>query len=570
MSREVRPTFVAGPSAPIAVGALTPATDPETAALPSWLLEQARGLIPPLTFQPSTAAIAIPVPRELPAKPFPERARRRGAVQRALEILPGAAALFVITALVWGTLWASLPLAAVLLAFDFYWVWRSFNTAFHAIKGYFLMRRDGKVDWRRRYEDAAARGEAFLAWNDVRHVVIIPNYQESLEKLRTTLDSLAAEEQARLLVIVLAMEDAEPSAQEKAETLCSEYAGRFAEIFATFHPADLPGEVRGKSSNEAWAAREARRHLVDEMGLSLPNLTVTSCDADTIFHRLYFSCLTYKFATDRNRYRRFWQAPIFLYNNIWQVPAPLRVPNSLGGLNHLARLSRKYRMVFPQSCYSLSFQMAYEVGYWDVDVVPEDWHMFLKCFFALEGKVEVEPIYLPMGNDGPRSSGYLRTFWNHYQQARRHAWGVTDVPYAVLRSLDHPEIPLQRRLRRTWSVFETHLLWSTQWFIITVGRLVPSLVAFFLGTDVLPRWFNPMSEKILFPCIVPLIVLIGMDTLMRPKRPSDFGWWLFPVQYAQWFLMAPITFLFSTLPALDAQMRLMLGRRLEYRVTEKA
>ena len=562
------PAVLAERSTAAAVIALVqPPAAAEAAALSSRLLEQARVLVSARSFQGSAAAIAIPAPQEIPAE---RRARRRAVLQRALEITPGATALLVITSLLWGALWAPFPLAAVLLAFDFYWVWRSFNTAFHAIKGFFLLRRDGKVDWRQRYEEAATRGQAFLAWEDVRHVVIIPNYQESLEKLRPTLDSLADQEEAQRLIVVLAMEEAEPGAGDKADTLCREYAGRFAHVLPTIHPANLAREVRGKSSNEAWAARQARRRLVNEMGLPLAHLTVTSCDADTIFHPRYFSCLTYKFATDEHRYRRFWQAPIFLYNNIWQVPAPLRVPNCLAGLNHLARLSRKYRMVFPQSCYSLSFQMADEVGYWDVDVVPEDWHMFLKCFFELKGEPDVQPILLPVGNDGVRAHSYTRTYWEHYQQARRHAWGVTDVPYAVLQSLDHPDVPALRRLRRTWSVFETHVLWSSQWFIITVGRLVPSLAGVFVGADAMPQWFNPMSEKILLPCIVPLILLIGLDTLMRPKRPRDFRWWLFPFQYAQWFLMAPITFIFTTLPALDAQIRLMLGRRLEYRVTEKA
>ncbi len=539
-----------------AVRTLPPtSTASEAAVLPYRLLAQAQAVASAPPLQGSVGTIAIPAPRERPAE---RRARRRAILQRALEILPGAAALAVITSLAWGWLRAPLPVAVALVAFDSYWVWRSFNTAFHAFRGFFLLRRQAKIDWRQRYEEEAARGQAFLAWGDVQHVVIIPNYQESLDKMRPTLDSLAAQQEPQRLIIVLAMEEAEQGARDKAAALCHEYAARFGHVLATFHPADLPGEVRGKSSNEAWAAREARRLLVDQMGLDLEHLTVTSCDADTIFHPSYFSCLTYKFATNRYRYRRFWQAPIFLYNNIWHVPAPLRVPNCLAGLNHLARLCRKHRIVFPQSCYSLSFQMADQVGYWDVDVVPEDWHMFLKCFFTFGGNVDVEPIYLPLGNDGPRSDGYFRTFWNHYQQARRHAWGATDIPYAILQSFEHHEIPIMRRLRRTWSVFETHFLWSTQWFIIT------------LGAGAMPRWFEHMSEKILFPCMLPLIVLIVLDTIMRPKPPRDFRWWLFPVQYAQWFLMAPITFLFMALPALDAQMRLMLGRRLEYRVTEKA
>jgi hypothetical protein len=36
-----------------------------------------------------------------------------------------------------------------------------------------------------------------------------------------------------------------------------------------------------------------------------------------------------------------------------------------------------------------------------------------------------------------------------------------------------------------------------------------------------------------------------------------------------WLLIPPITLVCSALPALDSQMRLMLNRRMEYRVTEK-
>ena len=42
------------------------------------------------------------------------------------------------------------------------------------------------------------------------------------------------------------------------------------------------------------------------------------------------------------------------------------------------------------------------------------------------------------------------------------------------------------------------------------------------------------------------------------------------VSYAQWFTLPVLGFLFTNLPALDAQTRLLAGRYLEYRVTEKA
>ena len=75
-------------------------------------------------------------------------------------------------------------------------------------------------------------------------------------------------------------------------------------FFPTFHPPDVAGEIKGKSSNENYAARIAKRRLVDEMGYDLDLLTVTSCDADTQFPANYFACLTCKFATNPKRYRR--------------------------------------------------------------------------------------------------------------------------------------------------------------------------------------------------------------------------------------------------------------------------
>jgi hypothetical protein len=79
-----------------------------------------------------------------------------------------------------------------------------------------------------------------------------------------------------------------------------------------------------------------------------------------------------------------------------------------------------------------------------------------------------------------------------------------------------------------------------------------------------------VSHYILLPCMLPLIGMIILDMMMRPSRPKRWKVWLYPVQFVQWMLMAPITLFFTALPAVDAQIRLALGRRLEYKVTEKA
>jgi len=516
--------------------------------------------------------VALPPIEPLATALEPARIRQRLRLQRLLAALPAFVALTVISSLLWGPIFAPLPFALFVLGFQVYWLWRALMTGTHAVKGFFLLRRHTRIDWHQIYQEHRAQGKPCLDWQRIHHIVVIPNYTESIDKLRLCLNSLIQSEAAPQIIAVLAMEEREgEEGQRKAALLQQEYEGRLGSIFATFHPAGIVGEVAGKASNENWAARVAKLHLVDMGGHDIDYLSITSCDVDTVFHPQYFSCLSYRFATDPQRYRRFWQAPIFYYNNIWEVPAPLRLPHALAGLNHLARLSRsRLRMVFPQSTYSLSLKMAHEVGYWDPNVIPEDWHMFLKCFYQVGGDVDVVTIYLPLHMDGARSKSYMGTFINYYQQARRHAWGCSDIPYVVQQVLDHPEIPLVRRLQRAWALIESHMLWSTQWFLVTVARVVPLWVASFLGREGLPDWFPVVSHWTLTPCLSPLLILIFLDTIMRPRRPRDFHWWHFPVQYGQWFLMAAITFGSSALPALDAQMRLALGKRMEYKVTEKA
>jgi Glycosyl transferase family group 2 len=526
----------------------------------------------PFAAEARTLALDLPIPLEHEIeRPRGMSARQRAVLKRVLEVVPFVVALTVISFLVWGPLFVPVPFAICIISFQAYWLWRAQMTGIHAFKGFLLLRRHKKIDWREQYDGHLAAGQNALKWDDVRHIVVIPNYTESAEKLRLCLNSLAQCEVPEKVIAVLAMEEREGAeGRRRAELLIAEYRSRLGGIFATYHPWGVPGEVAGKASNENWAARRAKETVVDRWGYDLDLLTITSCDADTVLDRKYFSCLTYNFATNPNRYRRFWQGPIMYYNNIWDVPAPLRLPHAIAGLNHLGRLSRTlFRNVFPQSTYSLSLRMAHEVGYWDPDTIPEDWHMFLKCYYTLGGTVEVDTMYTPIYMDGIRSRTYARTFVSYFEQARRHAWGCTDIPYAVQQVLDHPEIPMLARLRRLWALCESHFLWSTQWFLVTLGRVLPfAFVA--LGIAELPEWFRDTSRWLLTPCAGTLFLIVALDTIMRPRKPDNFRWWHFPFQYTQWFAMAVITLFSSALPALDAQLRLALGKRLEYKVTEKA
>lgn len=55
------------------------------------------------------------------------------------------------------------------------------------------------------------------------------------------------------------MEERDPNGATVAEKLINSFSDRFMNMQYTVHPAGIPGEAPGKSSNESWAAREVER-----------------------------------------------------------------------------------------------------------------------------------------------------------------------------------------------------------------------------------------------------------------------------------------------------------------------
>jgi len=484
--------------------------------------------------------------------------------------MPGALTWILITAPIWASTFAA-PLVAVLaVLFEAYWFYQGCRLAIFGVVGWRYMRRAATMDWFAAYERARSRDRSVLPWEAVHHVVIVPNYSERIDKLRQTLSGLAQSVNASTqLTVLLAMEAREPGAEAKAQQLVKEFQGRFTNLFYTLHPQDIPGEVPGKSSNEDWAARWAKAKLVDELGYDLRYLTVTSCDADSMLHPHYFESLTFYFATDPHRYRRFWQAPMLFYRNAWHVPSLVRLASSLNGLIYLAYLADPRRTLFPLSTYSLSLLLADTVGYWDTDVIPEDWHMFLKCYFNQRGLVKLVPIYLPIQSEAPRAPSYVGTLLNAYRQIQRHAWGASDIAYTVRQSVLHPEIPLSRRLKRVWAVVEHHLLWSTTWFLLTLGINAPALLNPAFAQSVLHQDLGQIAGWLFNIAMLMILTLAILETRFRPPRPASAPWWRTATIYLQWLLLPVASLFLGTLPALHAQTRLMLGQPLAYRVTEK-
>jgi hypothetical protein len=488
---------------------------------------------------------------------------------RAVYAVPGIVSWSLVVLAVVGIVFFPSTWMLVSVCFLAYFVARMLLVLVFAVVGEVHRVRWERRDWSAREDTPAGQG---VRPTDVRHMVVVPNYREPLDVLRRTLDALALQHRAaERLFVVLGMEERESGARAKGEMLASEYADSFARVHVTVHPPDLPGEVAGKGSNEAWAARHAR-DLLDEMGWDPELVTLTSCDADSLLHPTYFSALSALFAEHPKRHSAMWQAPLFYYNNMWEVPAPIRFTTWFGQIGQLAELAMPFYAAMPISTYTLSLRLAEDIGWWDTDVISEDWHVYLQCHFQRQGDMRLEPVFLPTSADCTGGPTWMRAMHNRFTQVMRHSWGAEDVGY-MLREMSRRSDRSLRSVARCAQVLHDHVARVVTWFYVigayllavgahpVYGGLTEGLGADLPGVRVLGSMFAIGAAA--------LLTTIGIE-LWRNPPPPHTSLVKVALELAFMWALLPLTGLYlGTLPAMRAQTRLMLGRQLAFVVTPK-
>lgn len=448
-----------------------------------------------------------------------------------------------------------------ILAFLIYFLYKSIKTIYYAAVAFRIINQAEKIDW-------FGRVKRNKKWQDIKHFIIVTNYKETVEKMEKTIDKL--KDQQYLLgniYVVLAMEAREgPEAYKRSQILHKKFAHSFAGFFTTYHTLKK-GEVIGKASNEAFAARFIETFTL-ENNISPNNVVVTICDADSLLPRQYLAYVTAEYLRDKDRYYHFYWAPVLLYNNFWRLPLPIRVQSMLSSIVRLSLLPQRDDLI-QISTYSTNLWLLQQVDFWDVDVIPEDWHIWLQAFFMFGEKVRTLPIYLPVSADAVLCRGLFRTFRNRYEQERRWAWGASDIPYAITHFFQSSHINPIVKLRKILFIIEIHLFWPTSFFILTISAFIPPIVNPIFGRTVMGYLLPKLSSFILTLSTLLLVFILYFDHKMREKVKVKTQLRHLPMLFIQWYLLPIISFFFSSLPALEAHTRLLLGKKLEYKVTEK-
>lgn len=488
-------------------------------------------------------------------------------MNRFFEIIPGTLAWITIILILLLSWLTPAAVAIFIILFDIYWLFKTVYLSFHLRATFKKMRENLRIDWLNKLHVSGFR------FHEIYHLIILPMYKEPYEIVRESFAALASANypKDKFIVVLATEEKAGPAAEEVAERIKREFGNNFFKFLITVHPANIPGELPGKGSNETWAAKQVKHLIVDLLSVSYENILVSVFDVDTQVPPDYFGRLTYVFLTCKNPERSSFQPiPLFI-NNVFEAPALGRVISFSATFWHMMQQSRPERLT-TFSSQSMPFRALTEIGFWNTNIVSEDSQIFWQCYLHYNGDWRVEPLFYPVSMDANVAPTFWQTMVNLYKQQRRWGWGCENIPYMLSGFSKNKKISKRKKLYWTFNVLEGFHSWATNALMIfALGWLPLFLGGQSFNFSLLSHNLPQITRFIMTLSMIGIATSAILSIMLLPPRPQWFRIWHYPFYFLQWALMPLTLIIFGAIPGLEAQTRLALGGkfRLGFWVTPK-
>lgn len=482
---------------------------------------------------------------------------------RFFEILPGVLSLGTLVLLVILSFVTPSLVAYFTIGFSAFWLSKTVFLTVHLRHSFKRLKHNMKLDWLERLQN--------MKYDHVYHLVIFPFYKEPYEVIKESVEAIknARFPNKQIALVLAAEERAGEEATLVAKKIQTEYNDVFFSVLVTVHPSDTLHEIAGKGSNIAYAAETASKEVVDAHKLDPKQVLVSAFDVDTVVYPDYFACLTWYFLTVENPLKKSFQ-PIPLYNNnIWQAPILSRVLAYSSTFWQMIQQERPERLS-TFSSHAIPLSALKEVNFWQRNMVNEDSRIYWNLFVHNDGDYDVVPISYPVSMDANVGKGFVGTAINLYKQHLRWSYGAENIPYLLYHFIHNKKISFIKKMRVMfvhiegfWSLaVQPIILFAVGWLPLLVGGNAFNETVLSYNVPIVSSWF-------LTAAMVGLVFLAIYSIQLIPKSPDGTSFITRAGMVLQWILV-PITMLiFSSIPGLDAQIRLMTGNYLGFWVTPK-
>lgn len=492
-----------------------------------------------------------------------ELSGRDRVLYRAFEMLPGVLSLTTLALFVLLSFKKPVWAAYLIIAFAIYWLFKTCYLSIHLRHNFKRIQHNMRINWDERLQT--------LKHDHVLHLVIFPFFNEPKEIIEESVRALLTSTLNTKRIAVVLAGEARGGAEQRAfaRQLADELRPHFRAFLVTEHPVGIPGELPGKGANISYAAEEARTHILDAEHIPYENVLVSAFDVDTVIYPQYFSCLTWHFLTAERPMRSSFQ-PIPLYNNnIWHAPMLSRVIAYSSSFWQMIQQERPEKLA-TFSSHAVPFLALKEAGYWQRNVVSEDSRIFWNLFVRYDGDYQVVPLAYPVSMDANAGSNLWQTAKNIYKQHRRWTYGAENIPYILFAFLKNPRIPRKKKIRAAFFQIEGFWSLATHPLILFAVGWLPLLVG---GQDfnatVLSYNLPQVAKGFLTASMFGLVISAAISMHLVPARPSEYGRFKSFMLLLQWILVPLTMVIFSSIPGIDSQVRLLLGRYMGFWVTPK-
>ncbi len=528
--------------------------------------------------------------------------KNRSRSYRFFEMVPGLVSWGSIILLIVLSLLNPILASIYVLAFIATLLVKASGIAYHTLIGSMRIEKAQKIDWHGRLMDLkdpeaaysrvnssrtrelgekahaenlrlmAAAPNTYPKPNDIYHAVIIPTYNEPYEVTQPTIEAIInGTFDPKQIILVIAYEERGGNAVEgTVKQLRDEYAHRFKALEIIKHPKDLPDEVVGKGGNITYAGQFLEKWLTKQK-IDIKNVIVTTLDSDNRPHPTYFDYVAYEFIVHDDRKHLAFQPVSLFLNNIWDVPAPMRVVATGNSFWNIISSMRPHTLR-NFAAHSQPMEALVEMGFWSKRTIVEDGHQYWRSWFYFGGRYEVIPIYVPIYQDAVLSDTYMKTLKAQFVQLRRWAYGASDVPYVATRVFTRKRnVPFWAGFTRFMRLLDGHVTLACVSIIVTFGGFAPLFINPEASRSVAANQLPEVLSVLQRVAMIGLFITIFLAFKMLPPRPArykrrrNFG------MVAQWLLMPFIAIGYNAAAAFYSQTRLMFGRYLDkFDVTDKA
>ena len=527
---------------------------------------------------------------------------KRTPLYRFFEVLPGILSYGMIVLLI--VLSAVNPIlgSCYILLIVILNLVKAVGIAFRTVQGYKMTQRCTEVNWSKRLKElenaqdsydclagtksgaydyaqhlqnlcmvAAAEEGYFPKPSEIYHAVIVTMYNESLDVLVPTMESLlkTTYPKERMIVVIAYEERGGPNGEAVAKELEKNYKNRFGHFILAKHPDGIKHEVIGKGGNITNAGHILKDY-VKKKGIRYSNVIVTTLDCDNKPDKTYFDIVAYEYIVHEDRKRLSYQPVSLFTNNIWDAPAVTRVVASTNSFWNLICTMRPH-MLRNFASHSQSLDALVEMNFWSTRTIVEDGHQYWRSLFYFDGDYEVLPIRSPIYQDAVLSDTLWKTLKAQWVQLRRWDYGASDVAYVG-------SYMFSKKRTVKWSVIipkfirllDGHVTLAAMAPIIAFGGWVP-LIFNYNTRDLLSHNLPMVVSYIQTVAAIGLFISLIISLKMLPPRPARYKKSKKIWMAVQWIIAPVIAIVYSSACAFYSQTRLLLALYMEkFDVTDKA